>query len=283
MSNTASQDPRPIGLFDSGIGGLTVLRTLATHLPNESFVYLGDTARLPYGTKSPRTIHRYLAQNIRFLTQQNVKAIVVACNTASTVLLNSPAETGTEGEFVKNLHLPIYNVIEPGAERANAASSTKRIGILATKATVAAASYVYALKDLDPQVEVYQMAAPLLVPLVEEGWDEDPLTNLVIYRYLQPLMQKNIDTLIMGCTHYPALRGGIGRVTGPNIALIDSSEAILEAIKRDIKNGRLQAGMQRRELRLLTTDASPGLFDLAQRLMRPHKIDKIELADIGTP
>ncbi|RYZ63622.1 MAG: glutamate racemase, partial [Proteobacteria bacterium] len=171
MPNTTSGttiDDRPIGLFDSGIGGLTVLKTLLGDFPNESFLYLGDTARLPYGSKSAQTIERYLIQNIDFLASRNVKAVVVACNSASTVLL------GTTLTFP----VPVYNVIEPGAERALKATSGKRIGVLGTKATVAAKSYVNALHARDASVEVFQQACPLLVPLVEEGMEEDPITNL---------------------------------------------------------------------------------------------------------
>lgn len=268
-----ANDDRPIGLFDSGIGGLTVLRTLASHLPQESFVYLGDTARLPYGAKSPATIERYLRQNIRYLKDLGVKAIVVACNSASTALLETPFESD----------VPLYNTIEPGAKVALRESVSRRIGVLGTKATVAAQAYVKTLQRLDPSVTVAQQACPLLVPLVEEGWEDDPLTNLVIYRYVQPLLQTGIDTLILGCTHYPALRGGIGRVVGPSVTLIDSSEAILELITADLQSGRLRRSGRRREMRLLTTDLSPGSFEIATRIMRPHVVPDFEVVDIQMP
>lgn len=267
-----ASDERAIGLFDSGIGGLTVLRSLMNALPDESFIYLGDTARLPYGSKSAQTIERYLKQNISYLQSRDVKAIVVACNTASTVLL----------ERSMNFDLPVYNVIEPGAEGALRASETKRIGVLGTKATIAAKSYVKALKKLDPSVEVIQQACPLLVPLVEEGWEDDPLTNLVIYRYVNPLLQSQIDTLILGCTHYPALRGGIGRVAGPHVTLVDSAEAIARRIAADLKNGVIERSIKRRALKILTTDMSPGFAEVAARLMRPHAIPELETVDIGT-
>ncbi len=264
-------DDRPIGLFDSGIGGLTVLRTLLNAFPNESFVYLGDTARLPYGTKSPSTIERYLHQNIRYLTNQNVKAVVVACNSASTVLL------GREYDF----SVPVYNVIEPGAAAALAASQSKHIGVLGTKATVRAEAYVKTLAKLESNAKVVQQACPLLVPLVEEGWEDDPLTNLVIYRYVHPLLASGIDTLILGCTHYPALRGGIGRVVGPAIALIDSAEAIAALLARDFASGKIGASSKRRPMKLLTTDDSPSFHEVASRLMRPHQIPQLEMVDLG--
>jgi glutamate racemase len=268
----SSKDKRPIGLFDSGIGGLTVLRSLLGALPEESFVYLGDTARLPYGSKSPQTIKRYLSQNVHFLKTLDVKAVVVACNSASTAVLG------------KDLHLdiPIYNVIEPGARAALKVSSGKRIGVLGTKATVTAQSYVRSIQTLDPNAFVIQQACPLLVPLVEEGWEEDPLTNLVIYRYLTPVLSQGIDTLILGCTHYPALRQGIERVTGQSIALVDSAAAIADAIGSDIDRGRLKPGDGRSDLKILTTDASPGFSEVASRLMRPHAIPELQTVNIGT-
>lgn len=268
-------DERAIGLFDSGIGGLTVLRHLITAFPNESFVYLGDTARLPYGTKSPQTIERYLLQNVRYLETQNVKAVVVACNSASTVLLDRHPK----------FTIPVYNVIEPGAAAALQASENRRIGVLGTRATVQAEAYIKALHALSPEAFVTQQACPLLVPLVEEGWEDDPLTNLVIYRYVNPLLQSGIDTLILGCTHYPALRGGIGRVAGPNITLIDSAAAVTSTIEAAFQKGDLNPSASRDEktpLRLLTTDSSPAFYEVAKRLMRPHEIPELETVDIGS-
>lgn len=266
-------DDRPIGLFDSGIGGLTVLKSLLSALPDESFVYLGDTARLPYGSKSPSTIEKYLKQNIRFLTEMNVKAIVVACNSASTVLLDGSHD----------FSIPVYNVIEPGAVTALKISTGKRIGVLGTKATVSAKAYVNALHRLAPETTVYQQACPLLVPLVEEGWEDDPLTNLVIYRYVTPILQAGIDTLILGCTHYPALRAGIAKVAGPGVALVDSAEAIAAAIRADIQAGRLNPGSSRAPLKIMTTDVSPSFAEVAARLMQPHEIPPLEEVDINRP
>lgn len=272
---TELQLNQPIGLFDSGIGGLTVLRSLVESLPNESFVYLGDTARLPYGSKSPQTIERYLLQNISFLNTVGVKAIVVACNSASTALL------GKSHEFP----VPVYNVIEPGARTALASTNSKRIGVLGTRATVAAEAYVNILKQLDASVEVFQQACPLLVPLVEEGWEDDPVTLEIVERYVGPLLDggtKGIDTLVLGCTHYPALREAIGKVAGPGVKLVDSAQAVLQAIQADIAAGRLKPGKGRSApLKVMATDVSPAFLEVARRLMRPHSVAELLAVDIS--
>jgi glutamate racemase len=269
-----------IGLFDSGIGGLTVLKALANELPQESFIYLGDTARLPYGSKSPVTIEKYLWQNIRFLKSLNVQAVVVACNTASTVLLEPPLGGGRDVSVP--LNLPIYNVIEPGSAKAVASSSTGRIGVLGTRATVAAQAYVRAIQKIQPSAEVFQQASPLLVPLVEEGWENDPLTNLIVYRYVQELLKKNIDTLILGCTHYPVLSQSIRRAVGPNVALVDSAQAIAEQLKKDLKEGKFRssASGSPRVIRLLATDTSTNFAEVASRLLDPLDVQQLESVDI---
>ncbi len=263
-------DKRPIGLFDSGIGGLTVFKSLLSSLPNESFVYLGDTARLPYGSKSPQTIERYLLQNIDFLIRKNVKAVVVACNSASTVLLGPPRDFG----------LPVYNVIEPGATAALQVSPGKKIGILGTKATVSARSYVRALHAIDENVTVFQQACPLLVPLVEEGMENDPITNLIVYRYVAPLIGAGVDTIILGCTHYPVLRANIEKATNGRIKLIDSSDALATLIHSDLASGRLGASDARISLEIMTTDVSQSFSEVARRLMLPHVIPDLVEVDI---
>lgn len=264
-------DNRPIGLFDSGIGGLTVFKSLLYALPNESFIYLGDTARLPYGSKSPQTIERYLHQNIDFLIRRKVKAIVVACNSASTVLLGTARDFG----------VPVYNVIEPGARRALEASAGLKIGVLGTKATIAAKSYARVIQALSPEAHVFQQACPLLVPLVEEGWETDPITNLIVYRYVSPLIEAGVDTLILGCTHYPALRANIERATRGRIALVDASAAIAELIHSDLALGRLQPSERRLSLEIMTTDISESFCDVAVRLMHPHILPPLIEVDIS--
>jgi glutamate racemase len=276
-TNPPQTDDRPIGLFDSGIGGLTVLKSLVSSFPSEDFIYLGDTARLPYGSKSPQTIEKYLLQNIAFLQSLNVKAVVVACNSASTVLLN-----GNPHVF----SVPVYNVIEPGARAAVEHSESKRIGVLGTKATVTAKSYVRAIHALDHDMIVFQQACPLLVPLVEEGWEEDPITNLIVYRYLQPIIHAKVDTLILGCTHYPALITAFEKVAGANVRLVDSCSAVSALIQIDLTSGAVgphsrPPGSAPRPLRIMTTDVSQSFFDVAQRLMKPHAILELEAVDIG--
>jgi glutamate racemase len=267
-----SSDSRPIGFFDSGLGGLTVLRRVRELHPNENWIYLGDTARLPYGTKSPDTIRRYSLANILQLQKLGVKAVVVACNSASSTL---------DSLHLDRLDVPVYNVIEPGAEAALAASETRRIGVLGTRATVQSKAYVRALHLRDPQVLVYQQAAPLLVPLVEEGWEDDPVTNLIIYRYVQPLIAAQIDTLIMGCTHYPALTAGLQRAVGSDIRLVDSAEAIGRQLEKDFHSLRLKPSASTpAQLRLFATDASPQMDSTAQRLMKDANLPSFEGIDI---
>jgi glutamate racemase len=273
-------DPRPIGFFDSGLGGLTVLYSIRERFPSENFIYLGDTARLPYGTKSPETIRRYTEQCIRALLKFDVKAIVVACNSASTAILNS---RGTEREI--DSPVPLYNVIEPGAEVAIRTSTSKRIGVLGTRATVASNAYARAIEQREPNAIVFQQPAPLLVPLVEEGWESDPLTNLVIYRYLAPLMSQTIDTLILGCTHYPALREGIAKVAGSSIELVDSAMAIAQMLEKDfsqeekLKIHTTDTSVKGR-LTLYATDASPAINQTTKRLMKDDHLDTFQGFDL---
>lgn len=256
----------PIGLFDSGIGGLTVLKSVRDQLPHENFIYLGDTARLPYGSKSPDTIARYLHQNINFLVDRGVKSVVVACNSASSVLV---------GRTDLTFAVPVYNVIEPGAQVALDTTKTKRIGVLGTRATIAGGAYQSAIKKIDPSAEVFAQACPLLVPLVEEGWDNDPITNLVVYRYLQPLVAQKVDTIILGCTHYPFLREAISRVTGPGVQLVDSAQAIAQLLhENSIADGN------EGQIELLVTDSSPSFQEVAMRLMAPHKLPPLQQIDL---
>ena len=187
----------PIGVFDSGVGGLTVVREIMRNLPEERIVYFGDTARVPYGSKSQATVLRYSRQIVRFLRTQNVKAIVVACNTASALALDT---------IENEIDLPILGVVKPGASMAVTATRNKRIGVIATESTIHSHLYRKLIQAEDPEITVFGKACPLFVPLVEEGWTRDPITVEVAKRYLAELLEKDIDTLIMGCTHYPLLR-----------------------------------------------------------------------------
>lgn len=256
-------DSRPIGLFDSGIGGLTVLKVLHRHFPNENFVYLGDTARLPYGSKSPLTIRRYAEQNVAFLADQDVKMIVIACNSASTQMREEQI-----------LGRPVYNVIAPGAKAAIAASATGHIGLIGTRATVESRAYETEIQRLSSQATVSAQACPLLVPLAEEGWDQDPVTNIIVFRYLQNLVAAGIDALILGCTHYPLLTGSIQRVTGSSIQLIDSGEAIAQMMKDDLAAGKWTAGgSSPGTLRLMVTDGSTAFLNLSQRILETDSVN----------
>ncbi|MGZ3768881.1 MAG: glutamate racemase [Bdellovibrio sp.] len=264
-------DSRPIGVFDSGIGGLTVLKELAVRFPHENFLYLGDTARLPYGSKSPQTIRKYSEQNIHFLEKQNVKAIVIACNTASSQL--------TEKEFDG---LPIYNVIEPGSETALEISTTGKIGILGTRATVNSKAYTKKIFELNPKAQVYDQACPLFVPLAEEGWDADPLTNLIVYRYIKPLLEQGIDTLILGCTHYPILKKSIAKAAGATIELVDSGAAIARWLEKDFQQGRLQSNIigGSQHIDIMTTDYSSHFTEVALRILDPVKPNEFRVVDL---
>lgn len=266
-----NQDSRPIGVFDSGIGGLTVLKELALQFPQENFLYLGDTARLPYGSKSQQTIRKYSEQNIDHLRKQDVKAIVIACNTASTQV--------PEQEFHG---LPVYNVIGPGAQKALEVSEGLRIGVLGTRATVNSQAYTKQIHSLNPKAQVFDQACPLFVPLAEEGWDSDPVTNLIVFRYLSILLQNQIDTLILGCTHYPILKNSIARVTGSAIQLVDSGEAIADWIGRDFEAGRLvrRTDSSVRTVEVTTTDASAHFTELAHRILKPLKADEFRVVDL---
>ena len=210
----------PIGVFDSGVGGLTVAREIMRQIPEERIVYFGDTARVPYGSKSTDTLIRYTRQIIRFLKTRGVKAIVVACNTASAVALEAIRD---------ELDLPVIGVVRPGARVAAQATKNKKIGIIGTEATVNSGMYVKLIQEFLPDAEVIGKACPLFVPLVEEGWTKDPVTEEVARRYLADLQKSEIDSLILGCTHYPLLRHMVGEIMGESVTLVNPAyETALE-------------------------------------------------------
>ena len=202
----------PIGVFDSGVGGLTVAREIMRQIPNERIVYFGDTARVPYGSKSKDNIIKFSRQIIRFLQTENVKAIVIACNTASTLALD---------EMQQEFDLPILGVVKPGAKVAVETTVNKRIGLIGTEANIRSGVYTRYIKSLDDEAKVFEKACPLFVPLVEEGWLHDDITLQVASRYLEELKEKDIDTLIMGCTHYPLIRSTIRKVMGDKVNLVN--------------------------------------------------------------
>ncbi|MCE1188840.1 MAG: glutamate racemase [Ignavibacteria bacterium] len=217
---------KPIGVFDSGVGGLTVVKRISSVMPHESIVYFGDTARVPYGSKSNETVIEYTMQAARFLMQKNIKALVVACNTASAVALDVLKKTFT---------VPIIGMIEPGAKMAIKTTKNHKIGIAGTRATVGNKAYSKQLLALNPLVEVYEQACPLFVPLAEEGWHKHPSALIIAQEYLHDLQMKDIDTLVLGCTHYPILIDVIRKVMGSHVQLIDSGIAASEVVRAELE------------------------------------------------
>ncbi len=212
----------PIGVFDSGLGGLTVVREIRRQLPHERVIYFGDIARLPYGIKSQKQIREFSCENTEFLLKRKVKAIVVACNSSSSAAYSY---------LKKNYSVPLIDVIQPAAEKAVALSRNQKIGIIATQATITSKAYEAAIHSIHKRVKVFSKACPLLVPFVEEGILEGELIEMVIERYLRPLLKNKIDTLILGCTHYPLLRKVIQKAVGPKVKLIDSAPAAVGKLK----------------------------------------------------
>ena len=241
----------PIGVFDSGVGGLTVLRALRERLPEASFLYLGDTARLPYGTKSPETVRRYAEQAAGLLIDRGVRALVIACNTAS-----SAAVEHLRRSFAP---IPVFGVIEPGAAAAVSASQRQEILVLATEGTVQGGAYERAIRALRPSATVLSLPCPLFVAFAEEGWVEGPIAEAVARRYLDPVLAEHpgVDTVVLGCTHFPVLRGAIARAAGPALHLVDSAATtaseVLRALGGTSSAGSLHSG--RGEIRFLATDA----------------------------
>jgi glutamate racemase len=261
---------QPIGVFDSGIGGLTVLRELLARLPGESFVYFGDTARVPYGTKSAETVRRFSRENIHFLLERNVKMVVVACNTASSHALPMLDE-----EF----DVPIIGVIEPGVRAAVAASKSHRIGVIGTAATVRSNAYPAKIKERLPEAVVISQACPLFVPLVEEGWIDSPLTRMVAEEYLKVYAGTGIDTLVLGCTHYPLLKRVIGDVVGKDVVLVDSAVETAREVERVLRE-RGNAGSGGGDFHIVLSDTSPAFVGLATRCLG-RVVPDIELVSVG--
>lgn len=222
----------PIGIFDSGIGGLTVARALYERLPQESTVYFGDTARVPYGPKSPETVRRYSLEILDWLLTQGVKAVVIACNTSTAHALETLQAASP---------VPVIGVIEPGARAAAAASGAGPIGVIGTAGTIASNAYARAIRRRRPDARVEQVACPMFVPLVEEGWFEHPAADLIAREYLEPLRRTGADTLVLGCTHYPLLKPLLQRVMGAEVRLIDSGEETASAVEQVLRRASLAA------------------------------------------
>lgn len=260
----ASGREAPLGVFDSGLGGLTVVRALARLLPHEDIVYLGDTARVPYGTKGPDTIRRYSMGCAKHLLKDDVKAIVVACNTASAVapeLLRAAFD------------VPVFSVIDPGAHAAVQATRSGRIGVLATQGTVASGAYPRAVSTVSTRAETFAFAAPLLVPLAEEGWLTGDVPKLAVRKYLEPLRAHDVDVLVLGCTHYPLLlplfHSETRELLGEHVTVVDSAHATAESTRHALtERGLLAEGRTRPgRIELSVTDRSPSFGDVAARFL----------------
>ena len=275
---------QPIGIFDSGVGGLTVYRALHEKLPNERFVYLGDTARVPYGTKSLATVERYAIENSLFLASRGVKLLVVACNTASALALPRIRE---------KIGIDVVGVIGPGARRAVALaqndSKTPKIGVIATEATVSSHAYRNAIAKISPEAEVVETACPLFVALAEEGWAESEEARSIAEKYLEPFVKTKVDALVLGCTHYPILRRVIQETVGNDVILIDSGEATAREVEKllqskNLTNNNLPKNIAERHLcddldHFYVTDAAERFARVAERFLgaQPAKLEAIEV------
>ncbi|MBI5643186.1 MAG: glutamate racemase [Deltaproteobacteria bacterium] len=261
----------PIGVFDSGIGGLTVLREITRLLPEENTIYLGDTARVPYGSKSKETVERYSFEVSSFLLKHGIKMLVAACNTASAFAVP---------RLNAELKIPVIGVIEPGARAAVEATRDNRIGVIGTEGTIKSSAYTVAIKRLNPAISTFVKACPLFVPLVEEGWSNDEVTELVAQRYLQEMKDSSVDTLVLGCTHYPLLKDIISRVMGGGVRLIDSAEATASEVKRILAaSGMLNSRNEKVNHRFFVTD-SPERFLSVGRRFFGENLSEAELAHL---
>jgi len=261
----------PIGVFDSGVGGLTVVKALRELLPNERIIYLGDTARVPYGSKSASTVQRYSLEMAEMLANENAKVIVVACNTASSVAL---------AKLEENFPVPVIGVIRPGAEAAINTTRNRHIGVIGTRATIKSGAYEKALHDLDPNVHVTSRACPLLVPLIEEGWLQDELTDRAITRYLEPFVEEGVDTLVLGCTHYPLLAPAIGRAFGSTITLVDSAKNCARAVQQLLDRKNLRAPLENHGgLEVALTDAPDNFLSVAKEALQLD-IGQVQLREV---
>lgn len=265
---------KPIGVFDSGVGGLTVAREIMRQLPGESLIYFGDTARVPYGSKSKETITRYSRQIIRFLQEKGVKAIVVACNTASALAL---PQIRTE------IAIPIIGVVKPGAKVAAETTRNGRIGVIGTEATIGSQIYTRVIHEHNPKAEVIGKPCPLFVPLVEEGWRKDPITEEIARRYLDSFQSSDIDTMIMGCTHYPLLRSTLRRILGESVTLVNPAYETAQSLKalleeQDMVNDGLETG-EVPQYQFYVSDAADKFKEFANTIL-PCEIEEAQLVHI---
>jgi glutamate racemase len=264
-------DP-PIGVFDSGVGGLTVCRSIMSRLPSESILYLGDTARVPYGSKSAQTIVQYARNCSQLLSERGIKLLVVACNTASAYAVDVLRD---------ELDAPVLGVVQPGARAAVEATRNGRIGVIGTAGAIASRAYQTAIEDLDPKAQPFMRPCPLFVPLAEEGWTEGDVPERIAETYLRELLDQSVDTLLLGCTHYPLLKAAIQRVAGEDVQLVDSAEATALVVEETLKAAGLAAPVdQRGASRFLVTD-SPHTFAAVGERFLGAPIGDVEWVDIS--
>jgi glutamate racemase len=265
-------NPAPLGVFDSGIGGLTVARALFERLPHESVIYFGDTARVPYGPKSPDTVRRYAGEILTYLLERGVKALVVACNTISAHALDYLKERSP---------VPLVGVIEPGARAAVQGTRTGKIGVIGTAGTIASGAYERAIRHLRPDAAVCVQACPLFVPLVEEGWFDHAATEMIAREYLAPLERAGVDVLVLGCTHYPLLKPLLARVLGPTVTLVDSAEQTAAVVAEEITRGGLAAAPAAHPThRFVVSDDEPHFRKVGARFLG-EKLRHIEVVPLG--
>lgn len=255
-----------IGVFDSGLGGLTVVKELMKLMPDEDIVYFGDTARVPYGTKSSESIVRFSVDNANVLISKKVKMIVVACNSSSSYALDILRE---------KFDVPIVGVIEPGAQKAMRITKNKKVGVIATSATVSSGKYENALISIDPSIKVVSIACPMFVPLVEEGWADQKVTKDVAEIYFEELKRKNVDAMILGCTHYPLLKKVISRVMGKKVALVDSAQEVAQEVEKILdQNNNRRRSKKKASLRIFVSDKPQSFMRIAKSFLGCH-IDEI--------
>ena len=268
-----AESVQPIGVFDSGIGGLTVVSALRALLPNEYIYYLGDTARVPYGGKSASTVQRYSLEIASLLLEEKAKTVVVACNTASAVALV---------QLTESVPVTVTGVILPGARAAIAATRAGHVGVIGTRATIHSGAYERALRSLDSEIRVTARACPLLVPLIEEGWLEHPITDQIIMQYVGPLVDEGIDTLVLGCTHYPLLRNAMARLLGDTITLVDSAQNCANVVRELLIRENLRAPETNAgNLQVALTDRPDSFLRVAREALHLD-VGDVQLREVST-
>jgi len=264
-------DNRPIGVFDSGFGGLTVLKEIMSSMPGESLVYFGDNGRAPYGNKSKETVLKYTFQDIRFLLNQDIKMMVIACNTMSAISIKQVKNT---------FDIPVIEVIEPGATAAVMGTKSKRVGVIGTTNTVNSGVYENAINNIDSEIQVFSKACPLFVPLAEEGWWENDIAERVAREYLTPFKENNIDTLVLGCTHYPILYNTIKKVVGPEVKLVSSAQEVARVVKKLIEENDMARNPEVEPVYRYYTSDDVKVFESFGSRILEKEIQAVEKVDI---